>query len=110
MISLDETIRGTFDFEYPDQPDDVEGYEGLVKLMWLQCAAKNLDAEMYERIQSIIDSKEEPEQIINFSFLPGKNDTRLLLRYTLNYYKKDFLPKKSLLLEELNNHLMQIKQ
>jgi hypothetical protein len=105
MINLDELIRGTFDFEYPDQPDNIEGYEGLVKFMWLQCAVKGVDEKMYERIKEIAESKDEPEQTINFLFLPGKNDTRNLLRYANNYYEKVFLFQKKAMLDELSSNL-----
>ena len=68
MINLNELICGTFDFEREDQPSEISGFDGLIKFIWLHCAINNKEKEMYNRIQQILDSDEELEQIINFSF------------------------------------------
>jgi hypothetical protein len=109
MQDLNELIRGTFDFELEDQPDSIEGYDGLIQFMWLQCAKKGLDNAMFLRINEILSSNDEPEYLINFNFLPGKHDTRALLTYANNYYSTQFFPKKDFFLDQLAQNLANVK-
>jgi hypothetical protein len=99
-LDIDDVIRGTFDLEYEDQPDNISDYEGYIKFMFLRCAARNQDSKMRERIEEIVSASEEPEQQIDFIFLPGKHDTRDILDYALKFYDSNFLPNRSSLLEK----------
>ena len=98
--NLDELIWGAFDFDLEDQPDKISGYDDIIKTMWLESSIQNLDEKVYLCIQEIVESKIDPEEVINFYFMSNKHDKRNLLIYANNYYITKFLPFKDVILKQ----------
>ena len=97
---LDKFIHATFDFDLEDQPDKISGYDDIIKIMWLESSIQNLDEKVHLRIQEIVESKIDPEEVINFYFMSNKHNKHDLLTYANKYYTSSFLPQKDAILKQ----------
>ena len=82
--SIEQVINGCLDFEYDDQPNMLNGYDGLIAHLWLIAQDRGQVAEFESILEALLTS-DDPTVELNSMFIGGscKHDIHDLLRYVL---------------------------
>ncbi len=82
--SIEQIINNCLDFEYDDQPDTLNGYNGLIAHLWLIAQDRGQVTEFVSVLQALLMS-EDPTVELNSMFVGGscKHDIHDLSRHVL---------------------------
>ena len=82
--SIEQIINSCLDFEYDDQPDTLNGYDGLITRLWLIARDRGQVAEFESILEALLTS-DDPTVELNSMFIGGscKHDIYDFLQYVL---------------------------
>lgn len=78
-----EFVRRFFDFDYEDQPNNLEDYDVMIDYMWSKAKAAHREKEIGDSIKALLVSQEDASEKMGFVFLPGKHEVEDILKLAL---------------------------